>query len=207
MSIIFSSFIGGSDSDVAYDIAVDNPGSAVIVGQTGSIDFPTRPGSYDRVHNGGFMDIFVTKFREDGSDLLYSTFLKKFLELYKSHRGNNIYLETNGTLSKELKEVVAYVDIIAMDIKLPSSSGDSAEIWSKHKKFFEIASKKELIVKAVITGSTSMDDIKKMVDVIGESEEDFSIVLQPVTPTNSDIKESDEEMNAYFKGYIEKETG
>ncbi len=32
-----------------------------------------------------------------------------------------------------------------------------------------------------------------------------TIVLQPVTPINDEVKEPDDEMISYFKGYIKKE--
>src|SRR5690606_25560711 len=44
-------------------------------GLTRSYDFPTTPGAFDNSHNGGINDGFVTKFSNDGSELVYSTFL------------------------------------------------------------------------------------------------------------------------------------
>ncbi|HEY3132793.1 MAG TPA: SBBP repeat-containing protein [Acidobacteriota bacterium] len=40
-AIIYSTYIGGSDDDTGFGIAVDPAGSAYIVGQTSSVDFPT----------------------------------------------------------------------------------------------------------------------------------------------------------------------
>ncbi len=73
-SLIYSTYLGGANRDYGHDIAVDGSGSAYIVGQTLSSNFPTvNPieGSF----NGGIYDAFVTKFSPDGSFLEYSTYL------------------------------------------------------------------------------------------------------------------------------------
>jgi len=75
-------------------------------------------------------------------------------------------------------------------------------------KFLNIAVRKELIVKSVITDRTTMNDVKKMTEIISQHKESkFALILQPVTPVNDEIKEPDEEMLSFFKGYIAKETG
>jgi hypothetical protein len=71
---IYSSFLGGTEIDQAWDITVDSKGRAYITGFTASNDFPTTPGVYDTNHNGA-MDVFVTKFNKTGTDLVYSTFI------------------------------------------------------------------------------------------------------------------------------------
>jgi len=98
------------------------------------------------------------------------------------------------------------VDVVAMDFKLPSSTGSGDDVWPAHEKFAQIAEKKELIAKAVITGATTMDDIKRMGSVLKGLKSSPDVVLQPVTPENDVVKEADEEMLLYFKKYLEKET-
>jgi len=43
--LIYSTFLGGSDVDQGYHIAVGNSGNVYIVGESGSSDFPTTPGA------------------------------------------------------------------------------------------------------------------------------------------------------------------
>ncbi len=141
-----------------------------------------------------------------GEPLLSGTFLSEFLPLYTRHQKKPVYLETNGILAKEMGKIIKYVDIVAMDIKLPSSTGVAGEVWKEHKEFIDIAKEKELIVKAVITDATTIDDVKKMSSIVGDVDKEFIVVLQPVTPYN-DAKVPDEEMLSLFKRYLIKETG
>ena len=79
-----------------------------------------------------------------GEPLLQKDFLKEILKLTQKCGLRN-YLETNGTLPDELKEVIDYVDIVAMDLKLPSSTG-LCGFWGEHRRFLELASRKEVFL-------------------------------------------------------------
>jgi len=141
-----------------------------------------------------------------GEPLLSADFLKEFLPLFSRHHNRNIFLETNGTLPDELKKVVDYIDYVSMDFKLPSSSGSVAGHWNEHKRFIEEVGDKDLSVKAVISDSTTIDDIKKMNDVLSGFDKKFTVVLQPVTPLGEDIKAPDEKILFYFKEFLKKES-
>jgi len=75
-TLVYSTFLGGSENDRGYAIAVDAAGAAYVTGDTGDAgtDFPTTAGAYDTTHNGG-SDAFVAKLNASGSGLVYSTFL------------------------------------------------------------------------------------------------------------------------------------
>jgi hypothetical protein len=69
--LAYATYLGGSAADVGNGIAVDATGSAYIAGDTGSSNFPTSPGAYQRSAGGGF----VAKLNPAGSALTYSTYL------------------------------------------------------------------------------------------------------------------------------------
>ncbi|MDC4225180.1 MAG: SBBP repeat-containing protein [Candidatus Manganitrophus sp.] len=90
-TLLYATYLGGSDRDIGYGIAVDRSGNAYVTGETWSADFPTTPGAYDR-SNPGFppsdagcessclsrfriVDTFVTKLNAAGTALFYSTYL------------------------------------------------------------------------------------------------------------------------------------
>jgi uncharacterized repeat protein (TIGR01451 family) len=61
-SLVYSTYLGGSDDDHGLSIAVDLAGSAYITGQTVSIDFPIiSPGIQETFGGGVDRDGFVTK--------------------------------------------------------------------------------------------------------------------------------------------------
>jgi len=73
-ALAYSTFLGGASEDEGLDIAADGEGRAYVTGGTGSANFPTSRGAFDRTQNGSD-DAFVTKLNASGSALAYSTFL------------------------------------------------------------------------------------------------------------------------------------
>ena len=72
-ALIYSTYLGGSGQDVAYDVAVDAQDNAYVVGGTGSAKFPKTAGAHQPALKG-VLDAFVSKFDPNGK-LLYSTLL------------------------------------------------------------------------------------------------------------------------------------
>ncbi|MEP7288199.1 MAG: SBBP repeat-containing protein [Chloroflexota bacterium] len=72
--LVYSTYLGGSDDDTGFGIAVDSSGSAYITGNTKSTNFPTTVGAFQTAL-GGFDDAFVVKLNAAGSGLVYSTYL------------------------------------------------------------------------------------------------------------------------------------
>jgi len=108
--------------------------------------------------------------------------LKKsfFLPVLKKEIKLPIYLETNGTLPDHLVEIIDLIDIIAMDIKIPSATGLSS-YYKEHKKFMEAALLKELFVKIIFTKETKVKEMDEAISLIAEVEKGIPLVLQPVS--------------------------
>jgi Carboxypeptidase regulatory-like domain/Beta-propeller repeat len=83
---LYSTYLGGNGSDVAWGIALGADGSAYVTGYTnsglpsgidpppGAVDFPTTANAFQS-HNAGGFDAFLTRLTPDGSDLIYSTYI------------------------------------------------------------------------------------------------------------------------------------
>lgn len=77
--LIYSTYLGGWDRDIGYDIAVDSAGNAYVTGSTQSLNFRTANAAQATcVSCNSYSDSFVTKINTAGSgasSLVYSTFL------------------------------------------------------------------------------------------------------------------------------------
>jgi hypothetical protein len=73
--LVYSTFLGGTNTDAGLGVAVDEEGTAYLTGNTASVTYPTTPGAFDQTFNGFGRDAFVTKLNESGSRLVYSTYL------------------------------------------------------------------------------------------------------------------------------------
>jgi len=71
--LIYSTFICGSGVVEGYGLAIDSAGNAYVIGHTDSVDFPTTPGAFQTVLNGG--GAFISKINSTGTALIYSTLL------------------------------------------------------------------------------------------------------------------------------------
>ena len=72
-SLVFSTYLGGTENDWGTGVAVDADGNAYVTGNAGSCDFPFQKQAVNP--DGPRQGIFACKFSADGSQLLYSSFL------------------------------------------------------------------------------------------------------------------------------------
>jgi hypothetical protein len=77
--LVYATYLGGSDVDVASAIAVDDAGHAYVAGYTCSADFPVANAFQPSLHgpaNGCFVakDAFIARLSADGATLDYATY-------------------------------------------------------------------------------------------------------------------------------------
>ena len=90
-TLLYSTYLGGSEQDVANGIAVDDAGDAYVTGTTLSPDFPATPGSFNTLCGGdgkcgatfnpnGLVveNGFITKLNPAGSAIDYSGFIGEY---------------------------------------------------------------------------------------------------------------------------------
>lgn len=119
-----------------------------------------------------------------GEPLLEVDFLFEFLSKYKTKLNKKIYLETNGTLFNSLNKIIDFVDIVSMDIKLESSTGQE-EQFQNNEIFLRTASKKETFIKVVFDQNITNNEILSCVNLAKKY--NTLIVLQPKMPMDKDL--------------------
>jgi hypothetical protein len=76
-ALVYSTYLGGANTDIAYEVAVDRgSGEAYLSGHTLSPDFPVTPGALKASLSwGDSSDAFVSKLNAQGTGFVYSTYL------------------------------------------------------------------------------------------------------------------------------------
>jgi hypothetical protein len=73
-NVLYATYFGGSGPESALGLAVDPYGFAYLAGVTESGDLPTTAGAVMRAPKGNG-DVFVARFNQTGTELVYSTYL------------------------------------------------------------------------------------------------------------------------------------
>jgi organic radical activating enzyme len=117
-----------------------------------------------------------------GEPLLHASFLAEFLPKLRSAVNLPIYLETGGHRPDQLAMIIAYLDSVGMDLKLPSVSGESH--WSEHQRFLQLCfdARVEVFVKIIISKTTDPGDLERSGLLVADISQEIPIFLQPVTP-------------------------
>jgi len=91
-----------------------------------------------------------------------------------------VLLETNGVLPQRLPDVFPYVDMISMDIKLPSNSGE-APFWDAHRAFLEASDGKARYAKILVDEGTTDEDLERASTLLASVRPRVAAYLQPIT--------------------------
>ncbi len=89
--VLYSTFLGGEESEIPHSLIVNSKGQLVVFGTTSSNNFPTSSAAFDKTFNGGTAingapvttnigifsgsDLFVSVISEEGNKLISSTYM------------------------------------------------------------------------------------------------------------------------------------
>lgn len=179
------------------------------------IEQPPRSEQFIEVSNpmnASSLNEWLTQFSDScisitgGEPLEQADFLSEWLPTKSPQK--QALLETNGLHPDALNKIVSSIDIISMDLKLPSSTGVKKPVWGEHEKFLEVAhaSGKEFYVKIVLTSKTSDREIEQAINLVNKINRYIPVILQPVSPTLTFSQTlSDDRMNSIqrtFQAYL-----
>ncbi len=91
-NLIYSTYLGGNNTDYGMSVVVGNNGIIYVAGWTNSTDFPTTNGAYQTTNNG-LQNAFLSEFNSTGN-LIYSTYLGGTSSTYVG----NIAVDNEGTV-------------------------------------------------------------------------------------------------------------
>ena len=94
-ALVYSTYLGGSNSESSNGIAVDIEGNAYVTGGTESNDFPTEKALQPSLR--GRADAFIAKLDQQGRKLIYSTYLGGS-EGDGSDSGNDIAIDRSNNI-------------------------------------------------------------------------------------------------------------
>lgn len=139
-----------------------------------------------------------------GEPLLQHEFLAVWMPKVHSHY--KLYLETSGVHHEFLTKILDDVDVVSMDIKLPSATGQRP-LWDEHKKFMiavinyrpgvksiqrtsnvlkqdaivNSPDKPQLFVKTVVTRDAKQTDLVTAAQLISGVDPRILLVIQPAS--------------------------
>ncbi len=102
-SVVWGTFLGGSEYDASHTLKFDSRGNIYIAGGTTSTGFPVTDNAYQKVLAGG-ADGWLAKVLKDGSSIAYATFTGTpgFDQVYFVDLNRNdevfVYGQTNGSM-------------------------------------------------------------------------------------------------------------
>jgi len=126
-----------------------------------------------------------------GEPLLQAEFLAELGAMLK-RLGFRILLETEGGLPDRLEKVLPFVNAVAADIKLPSTTGEPLN-WNEAERFLRLVAEApvQACVKIVVTADIDEGEFERAVELLAQlqtSQSGFrrfcpmALILQPVTP-------------------------
>ncbi len=130
---------------------------------------------------GPFHSVVLT----GGEPLEQTDFVEAFLGILKQRQpALPVMLETNGLQAKALERLLAFVDVISMDIKLRSTTGKPTPL-KLHGAFLALAGRKPGWIKAVVSPKTTGREMVAVAKLIRQWSPDWEFILQPLSGSKS----------------------
>ncbi|MFH0947181.1 MAG: 7-carboxy-7-deazaguanine synthase QueE [Planctomycetota bacterium] len=91
-----------------------------------------------------------------------------------------VLLETAGTLPEALRRLISRVDIVSMDLKLPSVAG-AGDFLARHEEFLRVALQKDVYVKTVVNERLEREEWRQAAAMVAGIAPEIPFFVQPET--------------------------
>ena len=116
-----------------------------------------------------------------GEPLLYHHLLQAVLPRIRPVA--KTYLETSGTQPDRLTPLLPHIDMVAMDVKLPSATGERP-YWQEHAEFLRLSLQTGVFIKLVFNDTVTDDELVEVAKLAQISRQ-VPVILQPETSLNT----------------------
>jgi 7-carboxy-7-deazaguanine synthase len=130
-----------------------------------------------------------------GEPLVQAKFLGELLD--RLHSAVPVLLETNGTYPDRLDLLLPFIDIVSMDVKLPSNSGE-APFWADHAGFLERCVGKSLYVKVPVDDRTAPEEVGQAARLVAHAG-GAMLFLQPILSPLGAIMASPASLDRFYE--------
>jgi 7-carboxy-7-deazaguanine synthase len=130
-----------------------------------------------------------------GEPLVQSSFLAELLRTARPPLP--ILLETNGTYPDRVEEILPYVDIVSMDLKLASNSGEPPQ-WAAHGRFLESSLGKTVYVKVPVDETTRDEEVREAAGLVAAADPRVVFFLQPIFSPRSVMRISPARLGRFY---------
>ncbi len=129
-----------------------------------------------------------------GEPLLQADFLAELLADARWPRPR--LLETSGTQPEKLAIVLPVIDVVSMDIKLPSNTGEAA-FWDAHRRFLT-AARGKAYVKILVDDGTAVDEVERAAQLVRCEAPDAPVFVQPISAPSGRVDVSGANLDRFF---------
>lgn len=129
-----------------------------------------------------------------GEPLLQADFLAELLDDARWPRPR--LLETSGTQPEKLAVVLSVIDVVSMDIKLPSNTGEGA-FWDAHRRFLA-AARGRAYVKVLVDDCTAMEEVEHAARLVRREAPDAPVFLQPISGPSGRVDVGSASLDRFF---------
>ncbi|MGH7804080.1 MAG: 7-carboxy-7-deazaguanine synthase QueE, partial [Candidatus Binatia bacterium] len=111
--------------------------------------------------------------------------------------GVPVLLETNGVFADRIESILSWIDIVSMDVKLPSNSGEPPQ-WNEHAEFLRRSRSKTVYVKVPVDEKTHDDEFERAAQLVAEVDRRMPFFIQPILSPTAELEVTGPRLREFY---------